>query len=151
MSGPSVPPAARVPRTGRRLLGVDYGRVRIGVAVADALGIAPRPLGFIPRESDAAAALVVAGLAREQSAEAIVIGLPVNADGTSGANVRWVRDFTAALRKVCTLPVEEVDERYSSAEAEEALRELGRWPPKHRGQIDAMAAALLLRRYCAGE
>lgn len=138
-------------RSGRRLLGIDYGRVRIGVAVVDELGIAPRPLGFIPRVSDAAAARVVAGLAAEQRVAGIVIGLPVHAHGGQGANVRWVRDFIAALRGATALPIDEVDERYSSVEAEEALRELGRWPPRHKGQVDAMAAALLLRRYCAGE
>lgn len=144
-------PAPDLSLRGRRLLGVDYGRERIGVAVVDPLGIAPRPLGFIPRESDVAAARVVAGLAAEQGSEGIIIGLPVNADGSQGANVGWVRAFTAVLRTVSPLPIAEVGERYSSVEAEEALRELGRWPPKHKGQIDAMSAALLLRRYCAGE
>lgn len=144
-------PVPDISLRGRRLLGIDYGRVRIGIAVVDPLGIAPRAVGFIPRESDAAAAVVVARLATDERAEGIVIGLPVNADGSQGANVRWVRAFAAELRKASPLPIAEVDERYSSAEAEEALRELGRWPPKHKGQVDAMSAALLLRRYCAGE
>jgi putative Holliday junction resolvase len=102
-----------------RLLGVDYGRVRIGLAVCDELGIATRALGFVRREDDAQAAKIVAETARRERAEGVVIGLPLHAHGAEGANVRWVRDFLKELAKHIQLPVHEVDERYSSAEAEE--------------------------------
>jgi putative Holliday junction resolvase len=134
----------------KRLLGIDYGRVRIGVAVSDGLGISTRALGFIPRTSDAQAAQVVAELARRERVEALVIGLPLHANGDAGGNVRWVRGFLVELAKVCALPVHEVDERYSSSEAEEALKEEGRWPAA-KGQVDAKSAAILLRRYLDGE
>jgi putative Holliday junction resolvase len=133
-----------------RLLGIDYGRVRIGIAVSDGLGISTRPLGFIPRTSDQQAAQVVAELARRERVEALVIGLPLHANGEAGSNVRWVRDFLSELGKVCTLPVHQVDERYSSSEAEEALRQEGRWPAS-KGQVDAKSAAILLRRFIDGE
>lgn len=133
-----------------RLLGVDYGRVRIGLAVCDELGIATRALGFVRREDDAQAAKIVAETARLERAEAIVIGLPLHAHGDAGGNVKWVRDFTRELAKVCALPVHEVDERYSSAEAEEQLRAEGRWPAKP-GEVDARCAAILLRRWLDGE
>ena len=109
-----------------------------------------RPLGFVPRESDAKAALIVAGLAQRERAQALVIGLPLHANGDAGGNVRWVRDFLKELAKVCTLPVHQVDERYSSSEAEEALKEEGRWPAT-KGQVDAKSAAILLRRWLDGE
>jgi putative Holliday junction resolvase len=137
-------------RPPQRLLGVDYGRVRIGVAVCDELGISVRGLGFIPRSDDAAAAKVVAALAAREAVTGIVIGLPLHAHGDAGANVRWVRAFTAQLAKVCPLPIHEVDERYSSSEAEEQLRAEGRWPAK-KGDVDARSACILLRRWLDGE
>jgi putative Holliday junction resolvase len=133
-----------------RALGLDYGRVRIGVAVSDATGISTRPLGFVPRPDDASAATVVAALAQREQAACIVIGLPLHANGDAGANVRWVRAFTAELAKRSVLPIHEIDERYSSGEAEEALRAEGRWPAKP-GEVDARAAAILLRRWLDGE
>ncbi|MBA3938249.1 MAG: Holliday junction resolvase RuvX [Planctomycetes bacterium] len=139
-----------MPRAPQRLLGVDYGRVRIGVATCDELGISTRPLGFVPRESDAKAAVIIAELARRERVAGVVIGLPLHANGDAGGNVRWVRDFLKELAKVCTLPVHEVDERYSSSEAEEALKEEGKWPAT-KGQVDAKSAAILLRRWLNGE
>ncbi len=144
MTGPAplLPP--------QRAIGLDYGRVRIGVAVCDATGISTRPLGFVPRADDASAAAIVAALAKREEAACIVIGLPLHAHGDAGANVRWVRAFTAVLAKHCPLPVIEVDERYSSGEAEDALKAEGRWPAKP-GDVDARAAAILLRRWLDGE
>lgn len=131
-------------------LALDYGRRRIGVAVCDGLGISTEALGFVPRESDAAAARIVAGLARQRSAVGIVVGLPLHAHGAAGTNVAWLRAFVRQLRMVCALPLHEVDERYSSAEAEEALRAEGRWPCEP-WEIDARAAAIILRRFLDGE
>lgn len=138
------------PRAGRRCLGLDYGRVRIGVATCDRLGLTTREVGHVRRESDVQAARVVAALAQREEAEAIVIGLPLHVGGTVGANVRWVRDFLVELARVCPLPVHEVDERYSSGEAEESLRAEGKWPCPP-GAVDARAAAILLRRFLEGE
>jgi len=151
---PDAPESAPEPEASRpapgRALGLDYGRVRIGVAICDETGISTRPLGFVPRPDDKSAAVIVAALAQREDAKCIVIGLPLHANGDAGANVRWVRAFTKELAKVCPLPVHEVDERYSSGEAEEALRAEGRWPAKP-GEVDARAAAILLRRWIDGE
>jgi putative holliday junction resolvase len=139
-----------MPRQPQRLLGIDYGRVRIGIATCDELGIATRPLGFIPREDDIKAAAIVAELAKRERVAGLVVGLPLHANCDAGGNVRWVRAFLKELAKVCPLPVHEVDERYSSSEAEAALKEEGRWPAT-KGQIDAKSAAILLRRWLDGE
>ncbi len=133
-----------------RLLGIDYGRARIGLAVSDALGIGATPLGFVKRESDAQAATVIAALAAKERVGGLVLGLPLNADGSQGGNVRWVRAFQAELAKCTTLPITLVDERYSSGEAEAALRAAGKWPCDP-GWLDAQAAAIVLRRHLAGE
>ena len=126
-------------RPPQRLLGVDYGRVRIGIAVCDELGISITPIGFVPRSDDRSAAAVVAHLAAREEVVGLVIGLPLHAHGDAGANVRWVRAFTAHLAKVCALPIHEVDERYSSSEAEEALRTADQrmYAQKHSGRSSA--------------
>ena len=133
-----------------RLLGVDYGRVRIGLAVSDALGIDAKPLGFLRRTTDAQAAQMVAAVAIKEKVGGIVLGLPLNADGSKGGNVRWVRAFRTELAKATKLPITLVDERYSSEEAEEELRLRGKMP-KERGWIDAQSAVIVLRRHLAGE
>ncbi|MBN8525953.1 MAG: Holliday junction resolvase RuvX [Planctomycetes bacterium] len=133
-----------------RLLGIDYGKARIGIAVSDALGINAAPLGFIRRESDQQAAQVIAALAAREKAVGIVIGMPINADGSYGGNARWVQQFRAALAKLTPLPITLVDERYSSSEAEEELRLAGKWPCEP-GKLDAQAAAIVLRRHLDGE
>jgi len=133
-----------------RLLGVDYGRVRIGLAVSDALGLGAKPLGFVRRENDAQAAGLVAALAAKERVGGLVLGLPINADGSHGGNARWVEAFRAQLAKVTALPITLVDERYSSGEAEAELREAGKWPCDP-GWLDAQAAAIVLRRHLAGE
>jgi len=133
-----------------RLLGIDYGRKRIGLAVCDELGISTRAIGFVPRESDRAAAVIVARVAVEEQAEALVLGEPVHADGREGAAVAWVRAFAAELATICPLSQHFVDERYSSDEAEDALRAQGEVRPT-AGRVDSMAAAILLRRHLDGE
>ena len=135
---------------GTKLLAIDYGRVRIGLATGDPLGISLTLIGFIRRENDAQAAAVVAQVARQHGAEGLLIGLPLHANGDRGANVKWVEAFVRCLRVATPLPITEIDERYSSTDADELLQERGEWPPKP-GRRDAAAAAVLLRRYYAGE
>lgn len=133
-----------------RLLGIDYGRARIGVAVCDELGITVRPIGHVARSDDAQAAGVIAALAHQEGAAGFVIGKPLHAHGDAGENVRWVEAFVAELAKRSELSVQWADERYSSSEAEEALRAEGKWPAAS-GVIDARAAAIILRRFLDGE
>ena len=133
-----------------RLLGVDYGRARIGVAVCDELGITTRAVGHIPRENDTQAAAILAHLARQEKVEGVVFGKPLHAHGDSGENVQWVEAFIAVFSEKCELPVYLVDERYTSSEAEEELRAEGQWPVKP-GVLDARAAGVILKRYLNGE
>jgi putative Holliday junction resolvase len=133
-----------------RLLGLDYGRRRIGVAVCDELGITVTPVGFVPRTSDATAVEVLVRLAVEEKATGFVLGLPLHASGMAGQNAAWVEAFRERLAAATGLPVQLVDERYSSDEAAELLREQGVADPA-AGRVDATAAAIILRRYLAGE
>jgi putative Holliday junction resolvase len=134
----------------RRTLAIDYGRRRIGLAICDELGIASEPLGFVARDSDDAAARIVAAVAAEHAAVALVIGLALHANGDEGSNVRLMRRFCHCLRRHCSLPINEVDERHSSSEAEGLLRRAGKWPVSP-GELDAKAAQVILMRYLNGE
>lgn len=129
-------------------LGLDYGRVRIGVARSDALGITVHAVGWIERRDDAQAAATVAALAARLGAAGIALGMPRHADGRFGENARWVQRFRARLAGALSLPIALVDERDSTAEAEEELRRRGRWPCAP-GWLDAEAAAVILRRHLA--
>lgn len=131
-----------------RLLGVDYGRKRIGVAGADPLGITVQPLLAITGQPEQALPQIAA-VCDEREVDRIVLGLPLNMDGTEGDMAREVRRFAVRLEKVTRRPVVFSDERLSSWSAEEALRELPKKQRGARGRIDAMAAAQILRDYLA--
>ena len=133
-----------------RLLGIDYGLSRIGLAVCDELGISVKPYGHVNRESDETAVTIIASILKQESIKGIVLGLPLHASGDAGENVEWVRKFTKALRSVTDLPIFEVDERYTSSEAETFLRDQGEWPAQP-GVLDARAACIILQRHLAGE
>lgn len=133
-----------------RMLGIDVGHRRIGVAVCDELGLSVNPIGFIPRDNDRQAAGILAALAKQEKAEGLVFGLPLHTHGGSGEAVTAVRRFIAAVKVLCALPVHEVDERYTSTEAAEILRAEGVKVPV-KGQLDAKAAAVILRRWLDGE
>ncbi len=132
------------------LLGIDFGHRHLGVALSDGLGISTEPVGFIARQSDEQAAAVVAQLAAHHRAVAIVLGLPLNADGSEGKAVRLVRAFGHLLARHTQLPLCYADERYSSEEAQEALRAAGETDPPP-GRVDAKAAAIILRRHLDAE
>lgn len=130
-----------------RALGLDVGDRRIGVALSDPTGTLATPLAAIDRRAARGGVEAVAGLAREHGAAAIVAGMPVSLDGGVGPQARAVQSFLAALRGVCPLPVHTVDERYTSAEAERRLRDVGVEPSREPGRVDALAAAIILQEW----
>ena len=125
-----------------RFIGLDHGSRRVGVAVGDSetgLSFARPAL----RRPDPAA---IAALARTEGADAVILGLPRNMDGTEGAQAGTVRRFGAQLRAL-GLAVEYQDERLSSWEAERALSAEGRRPDRRSGELDSAAARLILQDY----
>lgn len=130
-----------------RVLGIDYGRVRVGIAVSDPLGIIARGVTVLKRT----ASLVedVCRLAAELEAVTLVVGMPLTLRGTGGEIAAEVEEFIGALRKECGLPVIAVDERFSSSRAEATLIEMGVPKKKRRvkSEVDRMAAALILQDY----
>ena len=130
---------------GERLLGLDIGEVRIGVAISDELGSIASPLAMIPRRADVVAELKK--LIVKYMPSRLVVGLPVGLSGREGPQAQATREFAEELASALALPVEYYDERMSSSIAEQTLISQGTRREKRKQQIDAMAAAVILQGY----
>ena len=131
-----------------RLLGVDYGTRRIGLAVSDELGFGAYPLATLMRSRRLGHDLdEIARHAVKEEAREIVVGLPVNADGTHGSAAEAALAFARSLAKRTPLPVVLHDEFLTTAEAEEELIEADVSRKKRRAVIDQMAAVKILQSY----
>ncbi len=128
-----------------RILGVDHGDVRTGVAVSDPLGITAQPREVVREKDMARAAGRVAEIAREVDAAEIVIGLPLNMNGKEGPRAKKAREFGALVEEAAGLPVEYWDERLTSMQAAEILK--GRGARKRKAKIDVISAQLILQSY----
>jgi putative holliday junction resolvase len=128
-----------------RYLALDLGDRRIGVAISDTLGIVARPLEIFPRTSRERDAEHISALVRDLKIDGLVVGLPLNMDGSEGQQAEWVRDYTAALSAKLEVPVDFWDERLSTDQATEILRAQGRAPDK--AHLDDVAAAVILQSY----
>ena len=127
-----------------RILGLDVGSRRIGVAVSEVADVVV-PVCVInrgPREMEQIAAMV-----REREIELVVVGLPTGRNGEIGPQARTVLEFVEALRGVLNIPVETWDESFTTAEAEELLIEADLSRAKRRRILDAAAAVVLLQSY----
>lgn len=134
-------------RQGTRVLGIDFGEKRIGLAISDALGSAAQPLDVVERHSVEDDIERIGEVARRRRVNKIVMGLPLNMHGSVGPQARRVRRFASRLRRALGLDVAFWDERLTSAEAERALLEAGQRRARRRAVRDAVAAAVLLQGY----
>jgi putative Holliday junction resolvase len=132
-----------------RTLAVDYGTRRIGVAVSDALGITARGVTTLRGLGERRAVERVAELASELDAEAVVVGLPVRADGSVGDAAARVLRFVERLKEAVAVPVHTVAEWLTSYEAEERMREMGIGRGERRRRIDEAAAVVILEEFLA--
>jgi putative Holliday junction resolvase len=130
-----------------RILGIDYGEKRIGLAVSDELEITARGISVIERQSKKADLEAIGRALSESGAGAIVVGYPLRLDGSAGIQCEKVDRFIAALEEAFPLPVLAWDETLSTKEAEELMREAGVKRKKKRGMVDRIAAALILQDY----
>lgn len=128
-----------------RMLALDYGSKRIGVAVSDPTGTLARPLPHIPSAAFAKVAGTIRALVREHEVESILIGIPRNMDGTYGPAAKTVQEFVARLKEVVLVPIRTIDERLSTVEASRRLHEAGHKAKDQRGKIDSMSAQVLLQ------
>lgn len=130
-----------------RILALDVGQKRIGVALSDPGGLLATPLTALRRRGESSDVKAVLGLADEHGVGEIIVGLPLSLSGHRGAQAQRVAQFTEALAKLAAVPVRSVDERYSSVEAERLLRESGVQPSRNKAQVDAAAAAVILQSH----
>lgn len=132
-----------------RVLAVDFGEKRIGLAVSDSRGVVVLPVGAVARRNDGQAAAAVAEEARTRGVERFVVGHPVRSGGLETLLARRARNFARRLAEVSGLPVDLHGEALTSRAADEAL-EQARIPAARRASArDAEAAAALLRDYLA--
>ena len=132
-----------------RVLAVDFGEKRIGLAVSDDAGRIVVPVGSVSRTNDARAAADVAHAAKEREVARLVVGLPRNLDGTEGLLARRARNFARRLSDASGLPVDLHGEALTSADAERDLRAAGVPAGRRAAARDAEAAAVLLRDWLA--
>ncbi|HOL16685.1 MAG TPA: Holliday junction resolvase RuvX [Bacillota bacterium] len=130
-----------------RVLGLDIGHKRIGVAVSDPLGITAQGLTVITYAQESQALQKLADICREYAVERIVAGLPLNMDGSRGEAVKYVDQFARKLKDLTGLPVIMVDERLSSRAAERALISGGMRRRGRKAVKDKIAAVLILESY----
>lgn len=130
-----------------RVLGVDHGEKRIGLAISDPSGTIAGPLSVIRHVSRVVDAAQVAELAAEQEADVIVVGQSFDEEGRANAAGRRAERFAEALRKQTTLPVVLWDESMSTADAREVRMEMGAPRSKRGGHLDEIAAAVILQSY----
>ncbi len=132
----------------RRVLALDYGTRRIGLAVSDPTGTLAAPLATLTRRAGKRPPIAkILRLASDHAAEAFVVGLPLDGDGSENEWSTEVRTFSRRLEVRSGLPVLFVDERYSSVEAEARIRSIGlrRRAKEDKARIDAGAAAIFLQ------
>ena len=130
-----------------RVLAIDHGTVRMGIAISDELKMIAQPLEFIPAEPFSGFLDRIKFLLSEYEVELLLLGMPRNMDGSYGDASIKVKEFEAILKKSTTTPIKTFDERLTSVQANRALT-LGRVKKKKkRKNVDAMAAAILLQSY----
>lgn len=132
-------------RTGR-VLAVDWGERRIGLAISDELRMIASPAGFIERRAGKRPPIAkVLERARALGAVSVVLGLPLDGEGNETPRAAEVRHVAREITARAGLPVELVDERYTTAAARRAIRELGGRPEDRPGDVDALSATVLLQ------
>jgi putative Holliday junction resolvase len=131
-----------------RTMALDPGSVRIGVAVSDPLGITAQPHSSLDATDDVAT--LINDLAESLDVEQIIVGLPVSLDGSEGASAEMARAFAETLAAAVSVPIEMIDERFSSVTAERVMIESGAKRSERRAARDRVAAAVFLQSYLDG-
>jgi len=132
-----------------KVMAIDYGDARTGVAVSDALGMIVGYTTVIAQWNREKAAEQVAALVREHRPERLVMGFPRNMDGSEGPRAALYREFASLLEEKTGMEVILWDERRTTVEAHNILRANGKREKKHKKNVDAVAASLILEGYLA--
>lgn len=130
-----------------RILALDFGTKRVGVAISDPLKLFAKPYSVIPNTGLKDILKALQDIISEQSVECLVIGMPYAIDGSHTPKTTETEDFVIKVKESLTIPVFTWDERYSSQEAEAELKQMGKSWQEARQMVDAMAAAMILKSY----
>lgn len=130
-----------------RILGMDFGEKRVGLAISDSLGITSQPIGLIERRSDAHLLDEVRGVIRAHDARLLVVGHPVGLSGRDTARARRTRRLIRLFRRRLEIAVEKWDERLSTTQADRVLNETGTRRSQKARKRDVIAAQLILQAY----
>ena len=130
-----------------RILALDHGSKRIGIAVSDELKVIAQPLEFIAAEPFADVLARLRELIRDKQVEIILVGMPRNMDGSYGPAALKVQAFVAALKGALTVAIRTWDERLTSAQANRVLIQGNVRRDKRKQNVDKMAAAILLQSF----
>ena len=130
-----------------RYLGVDYGERRVGLAISDELGIMALPLDILPVKGSKQVIRDILRLCQEKQVAMIVVGLPLNMDGSRGPAVEAVERLVLELRRQVDRPVEVWDERMSSRQVERMLIDSDVSRSRRKGIVDKLAAQVILQSY----
>jgi putative Holliday junction resolvase len=130
-----------------RVVGIDLGTRRIGVAVSDGLGLTAQPHSTVARRGGLRDLQAIAEVVKACDAEAVVLGLPLDCEGEEGRAAVSARAFAERLRAALPVPVELIDESFSTVEAEQVLLEADLSRARRRQVVDRVAAAVILQRW----
>lgn len=130
-----------------RVLAIDYGDARTGIAVSDAFGLIVGQTTVIHSRNPQKTAQEIAALVKQCGAERIVMGFPRNMDGSEGPRAELYRSFAALVEEVCAMPVVLWDERRTTVEAHNILSDCNYHGKKRKNTVDAVAASLILEGY----
>jgi len=130
-----------------RILAIDYGKKRIGLAISGPLGITTQPLKAIIRSHIDSDLKIITDKINEYEVDRIVIGLPLNMDGSEGFMVKFMRSFANQLKNKCALEIIEIDERLTSFQAGEILKEAEVKGKRKKEKIDSLSAQIILQTY----
>ncbi|MBE6613102.1 MAG: Holliday junction resolvase RuvX [Ruminococcaceae bacterium] len=130
-----------------KILGVDFGDTRTGLAISDSLGMLANGIGYVNSTYIVKTAELVAEKARELGAAKIVVGLPINMNGTIGPRAEHAKEFAELLRENTGLPVEMFDERCSTMAAHQILNFTDTRGKKRKAAVDTLSAQIILQNY----
>jgi putative Holliday junction resolvase len=128
-----------------RILALDHGTKRVGVAISDELKMLAHPHGFLPAEPFGEFLAQLKGVLKDREVELILVGMPRNMDGSYGPAAVRVEAFVAALRNAVTIPIQTVDERLTTVQAQRFLTEAGVSARKQKERVDPAAATVILQ------
>ena len=130
-----------------RILAVDYGERRTGIAISDELGITAQGLETIEVKDESEIPSLVARIVSDKKAEKIVVGLPLNMNSSESEKCIKVREFGALLAEKTNIPVVFWDERLTSVQAKRVMRELNKKTYRNKQMVDTISATLILQEY----